>query len=184
MTSKQYLWSKMAIAAILAIVVGQAYILRSYILIGASVLIAFFLILFLKKRVKEVLADERDYKIGGDVARWALSIFAVLAWLFSFAMIMLRNVNPEYEIVGFTLSYAVCALLIIHMIVGLVFRRIHDGSSNKIRMGYFVLALVSALLVAIAALRFFSGEDDWICKNGQWVKHGNPSASMPITLCK
>lgn len=26
-------------------------------------------------------------------------------------------------------------------------------------------------------------EDNWICKSGQWVKHGNPSNPKPTTIC-
>ena len=46
--------------------------------------------------------------------------------------------------------------------------------------GIVVIVLVLVLFV----LRFSSGgEDLWICKGGQWVKHGNPSAPMPSTPC-
>lgn len=31
--------------------------------------------------------------------------------------------------------------------------------------------------------RFSTGEDSWICSNGQWIKHGNPSAPMPTSGC-
>jgi len=34
------------------------------------------------------------------------------------------------------------------------------------------------------SIRFFSGSEDyWICENGTWVKHGNPSVEMPIGNC-
>jgi putative hemolysin len=34
-------------------------------------------------------------------------------------------------------------------------------------------------------LRFVIGgpEDNWICVNNQWVKHGNPAEAMPTTGC-
>src|SRR3972149_2477992 len=39
-------------------------------------------------------------------------------------------------------------------------------------------------LVVVFVLRFLTGdEDSWICDNRQWVKHGNPSASMPLSGC-
>jgi len=49
----------------------------------------------------------------------------------------------------------------------------------------FIVALVIAVAVlAVMALRFFSGpEDAWLCQNGQWVKHGNPSAPQPTAAC-
>jgi uncharacterized membrane protein len=184
MTFKQFKWAKVAIAAILAMVISQAIILNSYILASIAIIIAILFMVILRWQVKEVLADERDYKIAGDVARWTLSIFSVLGWLLSFVMIMLRNVNPEYEAAGFVLAYATCGLLVIHLIVNLVFRRINDGSSFKTKIAYFVLALLVALMVAIIGLRVFTGEDDWICQNGQWVMHGHPSAPAPVQSCK
>jgi len=48
----------------------------------------------------------------------------------------------------------------------------------------FVTIVIIILAGAgVLAVRFFSGEDDWICKNGEWIKHGNPSAEKPTTEC-
>jgi len=44
-----------------------------------------------------------------------------------------------------------------------------------------VLVIVAVIIIG---LRFLSGEDNWICDNGQWVKHGNPSAPMPTEPCR
>lgn len=45
----------------------------------------------------------------------------------------------------------------------------------------------AALLVAMAVVvgvRFLGGDEDtWICSNGQWVKHGNPSSPKPTAPC-
>jgi hypothetical protein len=45
-----------------------------------------------------------------------------------------------------------------------------------------------SLIVVIGVffgVRFILGgnEDDWICENGSWVKHGNPDDPMPTTGC-
>ena len=32
-------------------------------------------------------------------------------------------------------------------------------------------------------LSWFAGEDSWICVNGEWIKHGNPSAPKPDRPC-
>ncbi|MFA6526658.1 MAG: DUF333 domain-containing protein [Candidatus Buchananbacteria bacterium] len=47
-----------------------------------------------------------------------------------------------------------------------------------------VLFVVLALGVIAGGLMLLRGnEDTWICSNGAWVKHGNPSASMPTKPC-
>lgn len=47
------------------------------------------------------------------------------------------------------------------------------------------IILISLILatVAIGGIRLFSGEDNWICQNGIWIKHGKPSSSKPSTAC-
>ncbi len=49
-------------------------------------------------------------------------------------------------------------------------------------IGAFIIALVIAA-AAVVVMRGFSGEDDWLCSGGRWVKHGNPSAPMPAEPC-
>ena len=48
-----------------------------------------------------------------------------------------------------------------------------------------VLIIFSIILVALLVIRFTLGgdEDTWICEYGRWVKHGNPSSSMPSSGC-
>jgi len=49
------------------------------------------------------------------------------------------------------------------------------------------MAVASLVIIfLVLAIRFVFGgpEDDWICQEGTWVKHGNPSKPMPIISCK
>lgn len=55
-------------------------------------------------------------------------------------------------------------------------------------MKKFLLPIVIVLVIGLSGLfvaRFVFGgnEDDWICSNGEWIKHGNPNISMPLTGC-
>lgn len=46
-----------------------------------------------------------------------------------------------------------------------------------------VLVLV-IIILGVAAVRIFSGpEDTWLCKNGTWIKHGNPKDQAPESGC-
>lgn len=46
-----------------------------------------------------------------------------------------------------------------------------------------IIVILAAAAIIIIGIRFLSGEDNWICQNGQWVKHGKPSAPMPTEGC-
>ncbi|MDP1629019.1 MAG: GerMN domain-containing protein [bacterium] len=50
---------------------------------------------------------------------------------------------------------------------------------------FIIIFAVAAILALWFFIRFVVGgpEDDWICVDGQWVKHGNPSAPMPLESC-
>lgn len=46
-----------------------------------------------------------------------------------------------------------------------------------------IIGILFIAVIAVAGIRFSSGEDNWICQNGEWIKHGNPSAPMPTEPC-
>ncbi len=48
-----------------------------------------------------------------------------------------------------------------------------------------ILGIIILALAIVFSLRFIIGgpEDDWICANGDWVKHGVPSAPKPEGSC-
>lgn len=50
-----------------------------------------------------------------------------------------------------------------------------------------IIIIIVILLVVIGVVlgvRVVSGEDNWMCQNGEWVKHGNPEAPKPTGECK
>jgi len=42
-----------------------------------------------------------------------------------------------------------------------------------------VFGLISLLILTTACIKSTPGEDSWLCDNGTWVKHGNPSIPAP-----
>jgi putative hemolysin len=53
------------------------------------------------------------------------------------------------------------------------------GMKNKL---IFLIPVILVLGV-LAVFKLWFSEDSWICKDGQWVKHGNPSSPMPAKPC-
>lgn len=46
-----------------------------------------------------------------------------------------------------------------------------------------ILIGIIVLVVVVLGIRFFTAEGNWICVNGEWIKHGNPKTSQPDTPC-
>ena len=47
----------------------------------------------------------------------------------------------------------------------------------------FIGILLVALLLGLVVLLLRGNEDGWVCENGAWVKHGNPSTAQPSERC-
>ncbi len=52
------------------------------------------------------------------------------------------------------------------------------SKKNIFLLTFFAVILISALLFFLR-----SNEDTWLCQNGNWVKHGNPSLPQPTSGC-
>jgi hypothetical protein len=52
------------------------------------------------------------------------------------------------------------------------------------RIELLIISIICLLIIAILFLRLITPEDNWICADGQWVKHGQPEAPMPEGGCE
>jgi uncharacterized membrane protein len=181
MTLKQFQILKMVIAVIIAIVFSQSLIYRNFFIPIITLAIAMLVIFYAKKHVCGVLADERDYQVGGKSALLSIQIFSTIAVFITFFLYAFKDSNQFFEPVAMTLSFSVMALMFIHSLIFSYIGRFKFGEKR-----FFYLSLIAILIATIflVGMRFLSGEDNWICKNGEWVKHGNPSYPAPQTICK
>jgi glucan phosphoethanolaminetransferase (alkaline phosphatase superfamily) len=60
-------------------------------------------------------------------------------------------------------------------------RKVKNSIMTKTK--YQIILIAVLVFLVLAAARLISPEDTWLCQNGQWVKHGNPSAQKPTTGC-
>lgn len=46
-----------------------------------------------------------------------------------------------------------------------------------------IITAIVAIVLIIVGFRLLSPEDSWVCNEGRWVKHGEPSEPMPTKSC-
>lgn len=180
MTLKQYQRIKMAVVVITAFIYSQTLVRGNFIIPVAVLVVSILLLMFLRRNVSEIIADERDYYIGGKAAFMSLQIFSWASASLSFVFYAFRDSNSAYEIIGTTLAYSTCALLIINLIVYKYFYKFDRFEKIK----YLILSGVVFVGVTIMGIKVFSVEESWICQDGQWMKHGKPQTSAPTTACR
>jgi len=181
MTLKQYQKIKLILTVVLAFVFSQAIVLKSFVPPIILLLAVSLLLIMLRRRVTEVIADERDYITGGKSALLAIQIYSWLAVIGMFILYAFRDLNPAYEPVAMTLAYSTCVLMILY---SLIFRYYNKVKLTDKKFIYIIFVFILFFVLAIASIRLFSGEDDWICKDGQWIEHGHPDFPSPAVPCK
>jgi len=181
MKLKQYQQIKLVFVVILAMLFSQTLVLKNYIIPIFVMILGSLILWVFRSRVKEVIADERDYAIAGKSAMIAMQVYVWIATVAMFIFYANRDYNPAYEAIGMTLAFSICLLLFIY---SFVFKYYNKIKFTKQSLKYAVVALIISAFCAVVAVRLFSGEDNWICENGQWVKHGQPSFLAPANECK
>lgn len=181
MTLKEYQKIRLVMIVAMSMVFSQAIIYKNY-LIPITVLVAGSLsFMYLRRQVEGVMADERDYAVGGKAALLAMQVYSWLAVLAMFIFYGLRDINPFYEAIGMTLAFSTCLLMLTYAVIFRYYERINLTDKKLI---YTIFVLVLFLGMFIVSVRLFSGEDNWICENGQWIKHGSPSYPAPSVKCE
>jgi len=181
MTRKQYQWVKITLVVILAAVFSQSIIYGNYLIPIAVLIIITLVLLYLRRQLKEVIADERDYQTAGKAAGLSIQIYA---WVTVIAMLILysqKDLNPAYEIIAMVLAYSTCFLMLLYAFIFRYYNKISLSDKKSI---YIFVGVLFFIILTIFGLRLFSGEDDWLCKDGQWIKHGKPSFPAPTKECK
>lgn len=180
MSAKKFFILRMVMAMILSGVISASSVAGNYYIPLAAIITTVVIIQIAKKNVNEVLHDERDYDIAGKAARYSLGIFSGVIGLAVMILFALRAENANFELIGSILAYIVCGLLLVY---SLIFK-ILQGKENFKTKNFLIIIMAAAIFsFAIVGLRIFSGEDGWICKNGEWQKHGNPDAPAPTEIC-
>jgi uncharacterized membrane protein len=101
------------VASSLAAVVAISVIRQNFVVPAIAALVALVIMFAVRRRVSEVMKDERDVGIAGDAARLTITIVVAGSAILAFVFMVLRAGNPMFEILGQTLAYSACFTMIL-----------------------------------------------------------------------
>lgn len=189
MTLKKYNKYRMIIVMLLAFGVSISVSTGNYLLPLVAMVLCWLILYNLRQQVDGVIADECDYALAGKAARYTITAFSVLLALAFFVLMHFAGKNPELYNFAMISSYLVCGIMLLNSVIfyylKLKMKTEKRGFKAWIKTFgiYFIIALIFAAIFAAGSLRLISGEDEWLCNNGQWIKHGQPSAPQPTEIC-
>jgi uncharacterized membrane protein len=98
-------------------VTGVSVAVGNWIVPVFIIIICVLIMMSLRRRVKEIVNDERTYAIAEKAARLTIQIIAIgMAIAGAILLVISRGKSPVITQAGFALEYATCALLIINYI--------------------------------------------------------------------
>ena len=126
MTKKIFEKIRIIIVIILAITIGVAVTLEISYIPPLAIIIAALLVHYLFRQVKEVVADERDYKLGGQAARATLNIVTISLVIIGAGLVANGAGDPYFYKLGHVLLYIVSFILVTNIVAFLVYQKRSD----------------------------------------------------------
>ncbi|MDD5126863.1 MAG: DUF2178 domain-containing protein [Dehalococcoidales bacterium] len=117
MSARVYQFWVIVIIFALAVLVGWSVAAEMPVILPLmGALAALVLIRLLRSKTREVMVDERIERINAKAAAISYRVFSIAAVTLGLILISFKNsLPPALSIVGETLAYAVCALMLIHL---------------------------------------------------------------------
>lgn len=123
MTLKQYTVVRLGIVMALSALIAASVVRHNYLWPVIAMAVTMVIMLALRSRVKEIIADERDYDLGGKAARWAIQIFSLVSVVLMFVFLWMGERDPQMTAIAHVLAYGVCALMLLYSALFGLFRR-------------------------------------------------------------
>lgn len=112
-------------------VVGASVGMGNWIVPILTILTCMLIMLILRRRVKEVYADERTYTIAYKAARLTLSVAAIgMALVGAVFLAASRGNSPSLAQAGYALEYATCGLLLINYFAYIYYNKKLGGTNE------------------------------------------------------
>ena len=153
MTLKTYQNIKIALVILLAGIFSWSVVGKNYLVPVVALVSGFLLILYMKPRVIEVIADERDDLASGHAAFVSIQIYSWLAAISEFVLYAFRDKNAMYEPISFVIAFSVCLMLAVYGFLYHFFNK--SILKDKTQLLYAVVMLVVIVTLIISGARMF-----------------------------
>ncbi|MCX5998042.1 MAG: DUF2178 domain-containing protein [Chloroflexi bacterium] len=117
MSRRVFLVCGAAIVTALVALVGWAVAAGNSVVPVPGVVAGALLLYLLRRRVRGVTHDERNYRIGEKASRFTVRVFAFVAAIVGTTLVAAdAGDSSSMETVGLTLAFSACALLILYAV--------------------------------------------------------------------
>jgi len=123
MSKKLFLIYKLGAVIVVAVAVSASLNYGNWYLPVIFLIAAWGSLYLLSGRVKEVMADERDYKIAGRAAGWAIKVYTMLSAIVGLIFYIAERENKILFTAGSVLLYSACFLMLLYAVLFKIYAR-------------------------------------------------------------
>lgn len=126
MNKKTFQKIRIIIVIALGITISISIVVKISFIPPLAIVIAAFLINYLFRRVDEVVADERDYKLAGQAARATLNIVGISLAAIGTGLVAYGINDSYFYKLGYLLLYIVSYMLVTNIFAYLIYQKQGD----------------------------------------------------------
>lgn len=123
MSKNTFLIYKIITAAVLGVLVSLSIDHNNWYLPVIGVVSAFAFLSFLKRKVKGVMADERDYRIAGKASYFSITAYSIISVVLGIILVVVGKEDAVFYVIGNTLLYSACFIVFLYAVLFKVFLR-------------------------------------------------------------
>jgi len=126
MSKKTFTIIKLIVVILLSTMISISITMDNYILPIVGIIAAASFLYVMTKKVKDVMADERDYKIAGKSARISITIYSMVMVIIGITTLGLSKAHPEFEFASHVMLYSTCMLMILNGVLFKIYSKYSD----------------------------------------------------------
>ena len=123
MTKKAFSIYRIIAVIIVTIIVSISINYGNWYLPVISIMASWLFLYTLRRKVKEVIADERDYIIAGKASGLAMKIYISLSVIIGMILYSTRKENEILFNIATTLLYSACFLMIFYAVLFKIYEK-------------------------------------------------------------
>lgn len=123
MTKKTYLIYRILTVLVVSIITSISVNTGNWYLLVVILITAWIFLSALKRKVKDVLVDERDYQIAGKASLHAMTIFNMIAVTAGLILYISGKDDPVLFSIGNVLVYSACFLMFLYAVLFKIYVR-------------------------------------------------------------
>jgi uncharacterized membrane protein len=128
MTKKSFSIYRIVAVSIVTIIVSISVNYGNWYLPVISVMASWLLLYKLRRKIKEVIADERDYIVAGKASGLAMNVYLLVSVIIGIILYSIGRENVALFNIATTLLYSACFLMVLYAVLFKIYERKDDNA--------------------------------------------------------